>query len=98
MAELSTLDRRRIHKALQRYWSQDNTLMDFLDPNLLAAVNATDGWINDNQSSFNLALPAAFQSGATAEQKTLLLCAVALMRVDPGVAALLKRALGVEVG
>jgi hypothetical protein len=55
--------------------------MSFSGPDVLAAVNAADTWVDENQTSFNTALPAAFQSGATAEQKTLLLCAVVLMRV-----------------
>ena len=62
-----------------------------------AAVDATDTWIDDSQGSYNNALPQPARSELTAIQKTLLFCAVALMRVDPGVAALLRRALRVEV-
>jgi hypothetical protein len=61
---------------------------------LLAAVNATDTWIEDNQAAFNNALPAAANSELDATQKTLLFCAVALMRVDPGVATLLRKVFG----
>ena len=97
MADLSIEDRGRVLNGLMRYWSKIFEDVNLSDPNLLAAVNATDAWIDDNQASYNQALPSAAQSGLTATQKTLLFCAVALLRVDPGVAALLKRALGVEV-
>ncbi len=97
MAELSTADRQRVWRALQRYWSNLRETVGVSKTELLAAVAATDTWIDDNAASYNSALPAAAQSGLTAAQKTLLFCAVALMRVDPGIAVLLKRALGVEV-
>jgi hypothetical protein len=96
MAVLSTADRARIWRALQRYWSNLREAVDLSKAELLAAVDATDGWIDDNQGAYNTALPSAAQSGLTAAQKTLLFCAVALLRVDPGVAALLRRALGVD--
>ena len=96
MAVLDTEDRARIWRSLQRYWSNVRETVDLSKAELLAAVDATDGWINDNQGSYNSALPVAAQSGLTAVQKTLLFCAVALLRVDPGIAVLLKRALGVD--
>jgi cytochrome c biogenesis protein ResB len=65
--------------------------MSFSGPDVLAAVTAADTWVDDNQTSFNTALPAAFQSGATATQKTLLLCAVMLMRVG---VSFLRKAFG----
>ena len=45
-----------------------------------AAADATDTWIDDNQSSFNSVLPEPFKSTATLEQKTLLFCYVAMKR------------------
>ena len=98
MAELLTEDRQRIWRALMRYWSKIREgLGEFAKSDLYDAIGATDTWINDNQASYNNALPEPFKTEATAVQKTLLFCAVALMRVDPGIAALLRRALGVEV-
>lgn len=95
MAELSAGDRQRISRALMRYWSQLNETFGALSKaDLLAAVNATDAWIDDNQSGFNTALPTAARTELTADQKTLLFCAVALMRIDPGVAAFLKHMFG----
>ena len=98
MAYLSTEDRQRVWRALMRYWSSVREILGAFDKaDLQAAVNATDVWIEDSQTSYNAALPEPFKTEATTLQKTLLFCAVALMRVDPGVAALLRRALGTEV-
>lgn len=47
---------------------------------LLAAVAATDAWIDSNAASYNQALPAAAQSGLTAQQKARLFMAVAEAR------------------
>jgi len=98
MAELSTTDRQRIWRGLMRYWSNlRETLGAFSKADLLEAVSDTDAWIEGNQVSFNAALPNPFKTQATLAQKTLLFCCVALMRVDPGAGAWLRRAMGVEV-
>lgn len=47
---------------------------------LRAAVDACDTWVDGNASSFNSALPQPFRGQATADQKTLLLCHVAMRR------------------
>lgn len=49
-------------------------------PDLLAAIDSTDGWIDSNQASFNAALPEPFKSAATAQEKTILFCYVAAKR------------------
>lgn len=49
---------------------------------LRAAVDATDQWIDDNQASYNTALPQPFRSQATLVQKTLLFCFVAMRRAN----------------
>ena len=97
MTTLSTEDRARIWRGLQRYWSRLREPLVLSKSDLLAAVDAADAWIDDNAVSYNNALPAAAKDNLSATQKTLLFCAVALMRVDPGLAVLLRRALGVEV-
>jgi hypothetical protein len=51
-----------------------------LKGDVLAAVNATDQWIEDNAAAFNTALPVAFRTNATAPQKTILFCLVAMRR------------------
>ena len=97
MATLSETDRRRIWRGLMRYWSRVREPTVVSKGELQAAVDATDAWIDANQGSYNQALPVAARDGLSAAQKTLLFCCVALMRVSPGVAKLLQRALGVEV-
>lgn len=62
-------------------WMRDNLATTaFTKPDLAAAVNATDDWIEANQGAFNTALPAAFRTNATLAQKTLLFCYVAMRR------------------
>ena len=81
MAELSTADRQRVWTGLMRLWSSEWTEMGLSKPDLLAAVNATDAWIDSAQANYNSALPSAAQGELTTAQKTLLFCAVALARV-----------------
>jgi hypothetical protein len=62
-------------------WMRDNREpCGFTKADLRAALNATDDWIDTNAASFNQALPAAFRTGATATQKTLLFVYVAMRR------------------
>ncbi|NIV29465.1 MAG: hypothetical protein GWN58_08130 [Anaerolineae bacterium] len=83
MAQLSAEDRERIQRGLMRYWSGlFESLGDLTKQELLAAVNATDTWIDDNQVSYNTALPEPAKTELTQDQKTLMFCAVALMRVS----------------
>ena len=49
---------------------------------LRAAIDATDGWIDDNAGSFNAALPLPARSVLSAKQKTKLFMAVASRRYD----------------
>lgn len=91
MAQLSDADRARIWRGLMRHWSslwewQHSPSIDLRD-----AVNVTDMWIDDNQASYNSALPTAARNALTAEQKTLLFCSVALARVS---IAMLRRVFG----
>jgi hypothetical protein len=87
MAELSETDRQRIWRGLMRWWSANNVgnIYDtpFSKSEFRAAVDATDTWIDGNQSSFNVSLPQPFRNDATQAQKTLLFCVVAAMRVSP---------------
>ena len=82
MATLPTEDRERIARGIMRYWSRDREPVALTKDDLQSAINATDGWIDDNQASYNTALPAAAQAGLTSAQKTLLFCVVALARVS----------------
>lgn len=47
---------------------------------LRAAIDACDSWVDSNATAFNTALPQPFRGAATAQQKTLLLCWVAMRR------------------
>lgn len=49
---------------------------------LREAVNATDDWIEANQTSFNNALPVPFRTSASLVQKTFLFCYVAMRRAN----------------
>lgn len=51
-------------------------------PELRAAIDATDQWIDDKQVEFNAALPQPFRSNATLAQKTFLFCYVAMRRAS----------------
>jgi hypothetical protein len=79
MAVLPDNDRLRVWRALLR---ANLSAPNVLKTDLQAAINATDVWIDSNQASFNSALPATFRTNASTAQKTILFCAVALMRVS----------------
>lgn len=79
MAALDATNRLRVAYG----WMRDNIETCTFDKTALhAAVNATDQWIEDNQTSFNTALPTAFRNNASLVQKTLLFCYVAMRRAN----------------
>lgn len=80
MATLSTAERSQISAALQRWWSNLRESCGFTKPDLLAAIDATDAWIDANAAVYNAALPQPFRGSATPLQKTLLFCYVAIRR------------------
>ena len=83
MTYLSTEDRKRIYRALSRYWSRlFETVSGMSKSDLLAAVVATDEWIDDNEVSYNSSLPNPFKTNATQTQKTVMFCMVALARAN----------------
>ncbi len=51
-----------------------------LKPDLRAAVDAVDSWVNANTASFNAALPEPAKTQLDARQKALLLMAVVQRR------------------
>jgi hypothetical protein len=77
MAVLPDLDRARV--AAQWMRAQIEACA-FTKANLRAAVDATDAWIETNQTAFNAALPTAFRNSASLTQKTLVFCYVAMRR------------------
>lgn len=91
MAYLSEQDRRRVWRGLMRHISKAREPIAVSKAELMAAVEATDAWIDDNQGAYNLALPFEARTGLTTGFKTLMFCAAALMRVD---IAFLRQVLG----
>lgn len=81
MALLSAEDRARIQRGLMRATAMFGSAPSVEKSDLLDAIIATDQWIETNSASFNASLPTSFRANATASQKTILLCAVALARV-----------------
>lgn len=79
---LTPEDQDRIWRGLMRHWSGEREPVAVAKMAIREAVTATDQWIEANQASYNAALPEPFRSGATAPQKTLLFCAVALARIS----------------
>ena len=77
MAVLPALDRARVAAHVMRGMLGSYTL---LKAQLQSAVDATDQWIEDNQTSFNNSLPAVSRNALSTPQKTLLFCYVAMRR------------------
>jgi hypothetical protein len=76
MAVLADEDRRRVWAHVMR--RSGNIAVTKAD--LRAAVDATDAWLDANQTSYNAALPLPFRTSANIVQKTVLLCFVAMRR------------------
>ena len=76
MAALPDLDRARIMGHLSRIagpWT-------LTKPDIRAAVNALDDWIDTNASTINQQLPEPFRSEATLAQKGAILAFIAMRR------------------
>lgn len=77
MAVLPETDRARTWSQ----WMRDQAgALNVTKPQVRAAIDATDQWIEDNQAAYNAALPAAARTGLTLTQKTMLFCYVAMRR------------------
>jgi hypothetical protein len=72
----------RISTVLMRAPQLFGSAPNVLKPELLAAIDATDTWIDNNAAAYNNALPTTFRANATSAQKTFLFCAVAIARVS----------------
>lgn len=81
MAVLSDPDRLAVWAEFQRVLENINgTASGVSKADLRAAVNAIDQWNEDNQSSFNLAIPQPARSALTAKQKAALQMAIVARR------------------
>lgn len=78
MALLDATNRFRVFAQAMR--DMPGVLTGVTKTQLQSAVDATDQWIEDNQTSYNNALPAAVKNNATLVQKTFLFCYVAMRR------------------
>jgi len=79
VAVLPALDRFRVGMAFMRESLGPSAA--FTQPDLEAAIAAADQWVEDNQTTYNLALPIAFRNSATAVQKAALLGYVIWRRI-----------------
>jgi hypothetical protein len=91
MAVLSQTVRQQIWRGIMRYLSAQLEGLAVTKAELQAAVDAADTWADGAGSSYNSALPSAFRTSATADQKALLLAVVVLARFDT---AALRRFMG----
>lgn len=77
MAVLSETDR----KALWEQWMQENRdPVSVTKPDLRAAVDATEAWVDANMASLNAAMPQPAQGALSARQKASLLLYVVRRR------------------
>lgn len=77
MAVLPDQDRNRVWRWFMR---RNTEPCGYTKADLRAAIDACDSWVDSNATAFNTALPQPFRGAATAQQKTLLLCWVAMRR------------------
>jgi fumarate hydratase class II len=84
---LDVTGRQRAFAAAMRRGQEFGGFAGLTKPDLKAAVDAIDDWIESAQGAtapatgFNSALPQPFRSTATAQQKALLFCWVLMRRV-----------------
>ncbi len=80
MAVLDETGRFRVWAHLMRSLPSGIAGWPVTKPELRAAVDATDDWIDANVAGFNAALPQPFRGSASVAHKTLLFAWVALRR------------------
>lgn len=80
MAALDDTGRFRVWAHLMRALPSGLAGWPVTKPELRAAVDATDQWIEDNQAAYNAVLPQPFRGSANLTQKTLVFAWVALRR------------------
>ncbi|NIP55016.1 MAG: hypothetical protein GWN00_14840 [Aliifodinibius sp.] len=82
MAVLTEQDRYDLWAEYMRFSSNIREEIGLTKPELRAAVDATDDWIEANKADYNSSLPAAAQAALTAKQKARLFMAVAQKKFD----------------
>jgi hypothetical protein len=86
MATLAQAELDRIARWYQR--DQNFGQCAFTKPDLAAAVTALDAFLSSNAAAVNSALPTAFRTTASTQQKALLLAYVALRRYGADITAM----------
>lgn len=78
---LTTDERKAAARHLaNRIFTRANRTANMDTDDLVAAVAAADDWLDSVAATYNLALPLAFRTKATAAQKTMLLAALCMKR------------------
>ncbi len=80
MAVLSDGDRVIVWAKYMEDTSSDRITIGMSKPELRAAVNGVDDWVNDNAVSFNNAFPEPSKSALTNKEKVALLTRVVYKR------------------
>jgi hypothetical protein len=78
---LTEAERAATSTSLQRTWSGLGLPCGITKADLRAAVDAIDTWCDDNQASFNTAIPQPARTALTAAQKGWLLGYVVRKRI-----------------
>jgi hypothetical protein len=65
-----------VARALRRLWSVLGAPQAWVKDHVLVVVAAVDQWCDDNQASYNAALPEPFRSSASAAMKATALAYV----------------------
>lgn len=82
MAILSETERRNLWARFMEDLSNRREAIGINKADLRAAVDAVDTWVENNQASFNSALPETARTGLTANQKAVLLMYVVNKRYE----------------
>lgn len=69
----------RIFRYVQRRWSRARVPCGFTKPDLRAAIDDVDAWLDSNTTEYNQALSQPFRGAASIEQKGLLLVYVTMI-------------------
>ena len=67
-------------RMIERIFVRSGTTANMTVDEILAAVNAADDWLETVAATYNLALPVAFRTKATARQKAMLLASLCMKR------------------
>lgn len=82
MAILTNPQRQQLWAAFMRKLSNDRDELSLTKPELRAAVDAIDQWIEDNAISLNAAIPLPARTALSTTQKAALFFFVANKRFD----------------